>query len=160
MVELRGIESRDIEELRKQRNNLYHYFRQFKPISEIEQDEWFENNNDIMFAIEIDEELSGCCGLTYIDMKNRKADLSLYMFDNYINSDTDEALVKILDYGFNELGLNKIYTDIFEYDEKKSRLFENYGFKKDGVLRKHYYRDGKFWDAIVYSMLGEDYAKI
>ena len=60
------------------------------------------------------------------------------------------------EYGFNELGLNKIWTEIYEFDEKKKILYEQFGFKQDGLLRENYWFDGRWWDSIILSKLFSD----
>ena len=50
----------------------------------------------------------------------------------------------LLDYGFNYINLNKIYAEIYSIDINKLELFVRNKFKKDAVLREHYYYNGKY----------------
>jgi len=103
--------------------------------------------------------LIGICGLCKIDYINRNADLSIYMFDNYINEHSEKALELLFYYGFNQLGLQKIYTDIFGYDEKKIELFDKIGMKRTGILPENYYRNGKYWDSHYYCIVRDNFIK-
>ena len=49
-----------------------------------------------------------------------------------------------LDYGFNELCLNKVWIEIYEFDEKKKALYNKFGFHQDGLLRQNYWYDRKW----------------
>ena len=157
MIRLRALEQADIEQLRLWRNDLYKNFRQYKPISDIEQVEWFKNVKDILFAICEDDRLIGCGGLCYIDLKNRNADLSIYIGETYIDNRALLAMKLIFNYGFNELGLERIYNDLFEYDDLKHYALLEAGMKYEGIARNKYYRGGIFHNARLYSILRSEY---
>ena len=169
-VYLTAIESDDLEQLRIWRNlpEYRKHFREYREISQTMQKKWFENivNNDnttIMFSIRdvATDELLGCCGLCYINWVHRYSDLSLYIGKNecYIDNDgiAEESCKLLFDYGFKEIGLNKIWTEIYEFDQKKYDLYMQMGFKQDGFLREQYYFDGKWWNSYILSLLKSEY---
>ena len=172
-VYLTSIEKDDLEQLRNWRNqeNYRKHFREYREISRDMQMAWYESkvlkdNSTIMFSIRSKEtdELLGCCGLCYINWVNRNADLSLYIgYENsYIDDKgyAEEACSLMFDYGFKELALNKIWTEIYEFDEKKLKLYDKLGFKKDGFLREQYYHDGKWWGSHMLSLLCREWLDI
>ena len=117
-----------------------------KPLKEI----WFDekvvrDNTTLMFTIKRNEdnELLGCCGFVYINWVHRHADMSLYIGweDAYIDNKgyAEESCRLLLDYGFNELCLNKVWTEIYEFDNKKKVLYDQFGFQQDGLLRQNYW---------------------
>ena len=116
-----------------------------------------------MFSIRLNEDnsLIGCCGFVYINWIHRHADLSLYI--GYNNAYIDdkgyayESCELLLNYGFNELGLNKIWTEIYDFDEKKKSLYDKFGFNQDGLLREHYWYDKKWWNSRILSILSKEY---
>ena len=118
-----------------------------------------------MFGI-VDTESSdliGACGLTYINWVHRHADLSIYIGkdDIYIDTTSDgwawRTMDTLLRYGFNELNLNKVWSEIYAFDEKKHMLFETYGMSRDGILRQNYFYDGVYQDSHVYSILADEW---
>lgn len=170
-VYLTAVEKGDLEQLKNWRNNTYFrkHFREYKEINDVMQENWFQNkvlndNSTIMFSIrkEGTDELLGCCGLCYINWVHRNADLSLYIGWNneYIDKAgyAEESCNLLFNYGFNELGLNKIWTEIYEFDEKKKALYEKLGFDLDGVLRENYFYDGKWWNSYIFSLLSKDFS--
>ena len=60
-------------------------------------------------------------------------------------------------YGFSELGLEKIWTEIYEFDKPKYELYQELGFHEDGILRKQYFHDGKWWNSYMLSLLNEEF---
>lgn len=169
-IYLTSIEKEDLPLLREWRNRTDYrkYFREYKEISSDMQNSWFENKvlNDpstIMFSIKDLEtnELLGCCGLCYINWVHRNADLSLYIGWNneYIDKEgiAEESCNLLFSYGFKELGLQKIWTEIYEFDNKKYELYHKIGFHDDGLLRNQYFYDGKWWNSYIMSLLTTEY---
>lgn len=169
-VGLTAIEKSDLETLRNWRNNpeFRKYFREYRELNTVQQEIWFEQKvlNDpstIMFSIRKipDSDLIGCCGLAYINWVHRHADLSLYigLDDSYIDKKgyAHESCALLFQYGFDQLGLNKIWTEIYEFDYQKKELYEQLGLKVDGVLRENYFYDGRWWNSLIYSVTASDY---
>ena len=69
----------------------------------------------------------------------------------------EESCRLLFGYGFQELGLEKIWTEIYEFDEPKFALYQKLGFQQDGLLRKQYLYDGKWWNSRILSLLKDDY---
>ena len=171
LVYLDPIEQEDLELLRKWRNNVNfrQYFREYREIGRDAQLAWYNglktDKSTLMFAIRLKEtgELLGCCGLCYINWVNRNADFSLYIGYKDLSIDdlgyADEATKLLMGYGFGELGLEKIWTEIYEIDHPKMALYKANGFAVDGVLRHNYFHDGKFLNSYILSILKDDFAR-
>ena len=168
LVNLRALEYEDLDKLLNWRNNieLKRYFREFKELNSINQKNWFENivlksTNTIMFGIiNENQELIGACGLTYIDWINRNADLSIYIGKDNVYIDdifAFEACNLLLDYGFNELNLHRIYVEVYDIDIKKKKLLESLDFTHEGTHRETHWTEGKWCDSLYYSMLKSEY---
>ena len=46
---------------------------------------------------------------------------------------------------------------MYEFDKKGIILFENSVFFKEGELNRYIYKDYKYWNVVVYSILREEY---
>ena len=170
LVSLYAVEKEDLQQLRDWRNNsdFRKHFREYRELNLTQQEKWFEekvvaDNTTLMFSVKRndDRELLGCTGFVYINWVHRHADLSLYIGwqDAYIDEEgyAEESCRLLLDYGFNELCLNKIWTEIYEFDEKKKALYDKFGFQQDGLLRQNYWYDGKWWNSRILSILNSEY---
>jgi hypothetical protein len=171
-IGLRAIERSDLTLLKKWRNNpaLRKNFREVRELNDFNQEIWFDktcrSSNDFMFIIVRldDNEPLGAAGLLYINWINRSADFSFYIGfqDKYIDDDgyALEATKLLIDYGFNNLNLNKIWMELYEFDTKKNNFFQNhFNFKHDALLRQNCFEDGRFWDSFIISLLKCDYKK-
>ncbi|MGE4232541.1 MAG: GNAT family N-acetyltransferase [Bacteriovoracia bacterium] len=172
LVGLTAVEREDLPFLRDWRNNsdFRKHFREYRELNMANQEKWFEQkvHNDpttMMFSIRdlTTKELLGCCGFVYINWVHRHADISLYIGwkDAYIDDHgyAEDSCKVLFKYGFDELNLNKIWTEIYSFDEKKKALYDKLGFKQDGLLRENYFYDGKWWDSRILSLLGKEYKK-
>ena len=63
----------------------------------------------------------------------------------------------MIDYGFQNLNLNKIWMELYEFDRSKRNFFKDeFDFNQDGVLRQNCFEDGRYWDSVIISLLRED----
>jgi RimJ/RimL family protein N-acetyltransferase len=166
---LRALERTDLEILRDWRNipEFRINFREHRELNLDNQKKWFEDivfsKNDFMFII-IDKdtfEPIGACGLLYTNWIIRSSDFSFYIGKGGLYIDekyAKDAASLLINYGFNDLNLNKIWMELYEYDEKKLNFFKNeFEFKIDGKLRSNAFANGKFWDSYVISLLKSDH---
>jgi RimJ/RimL family protein N-acetyltransferase len=70
------------------------------------------------------------------------------------------AMLQALDYCFNELGMNKVSTVAFDFNEKWINLVSGMGFEEEGRLRKHVVKNGNYCDKIIFSMLKTEYNEL
>ncbi len=168
-VGLRAIEKKDLTQLLEWRNDpsLRRYFREYRELSFEQQLVWFDeftfnNRNTVMFSIIESErdQLLGACGLCYINWKDRNADFSIYIGfqDLYIDSlYADDAAKLVMQFAFEELGLHRLWAEIYSFDEKKGRMFERLGFSLEGQHRDTHWTEGKWCDSLYYSKLLTEY---
>lgn len=103
--------------------------------------------------------LIGDIGIGLIDPKNKHAEIGMTIGDkNYWNKGYGTDLVKtILKFCFQELGLNKVYLDVWEENKRAIGCYSKCGFKKDGVLREHVFKDGLYHHKWVMSILKSEW---
>jgi len=169
-VILRALEKEDLSTLRDWRNSSHvrKSTREFKLLNMINQKNWFESIHqfnpprEIMFGIlNKRKKLIGVTGLTYIDWKNRHSEISIYLSTKGWQSkpETKEIINLIMEYGFEELNLHRLYVEIYELMKENIRLFTQMKFVKEGQLRQKIWRQNKWWDTIIYSKLAKEYEK-
>jgi [ribosomal protein S5]-alanine N-acetyltransferase len=64
-----------------------------------------------------------------------------------------EAATAALDYAFRVIGFHCVTANINPENDASIRVAERLGFVREAYFREHYYRNGKFLDAAVYSLL-------
>jgi len=158
-LKLRPVRREDLELFLQWRNESPSGLRTgHRPLTSLNQEEFFKklsfDNDMIVFTACVNEEPIGYVQLYPIDWKNRKAEVGVIMGRKHQGQGLgEEALRLTVDYGFRMLGMNKLYAEIYEYNEQSIKLFEKIGFKLEGKLREHHYWNGKFHDSLIYSIL-------
>jgi RimJ/RimL family protein N-acetyltransferase len=167
-IGLRAIEREDLKALMDWRNRpeFRRNFREFRELAMANQEAWFQalatDQRQLMFAVvdRNDGHLLGASGLCYIDWVSRNCDMSLYIGEDNLYIDdvyAPDAARTTLRYGFDELGMHRVWVEIYEYDTVKQRLLESLGFQLDGRHREHHYADGRYHDSLFYGLLASEF---
>lgn len=99
----------------------------------------------------------GVCGLTSLSLIHRSAEFSLYIAPGYLgNGYAKPALLELLKYGFIQLGLNRIWGEVFAGNPALA-IFKDLGFIEEGVCRQSYYKGGTFINSHIISILRGEY---
>lgn len=168
LTALRAIEETDLAQLLAWRNRpeLRRYFREYRELNSTQQRAWFDSrvNGDAatrMFAIvdATSQRLLGACGLCTIDWVNRTADFSIYLGadERYIDDRlAPDAAITMIGVAFDELGLNRLWSEIYDFDLPKTVLFQRLGFTLDGRHRQTHWAEGAWHDSLYFSLLASD----
>lgn len=125
--------------------------------------QWLKEEEQAIFAIASsnDGHLIGAAGLSDIDQEHSRGELGYWIGKPYWGKGyATEAARAIADFGFRDLGLNRIIANHFTRNPASGRVLEKIGMKKEGLLRQHVYKSGVFEDLITYGLLREDWPGI
>ena len=105
------------------------------------------------------KDLIGVCGLTYMDWKNRNAEISIYLAGEkwQQRKETKYSRNLLTSYAFGELGLHKVYTEIYSFVEETIHLYKSLNFHNDGSIRDTVWRNGRWWSSEIYSKLESEF---
>jgi len=133
-------------------------------VSEANEKKWIEESifdrQNIKLAVCLrDNNLHiGNVYLTGLDYINRTAESHILIGNKEFWGQglAREALLEILRYGFYERGLNRIEAHINADNTASLRMHEKCGYKREGVLRQAIFKNGRFKDVVVMSILKEE----
>jgi len=115
-------------------------------------DKWVKENKNGKkqnFAIDIKGEIAGGVGFK---IECHKAEIGYWLGKNYRKKGIATDSVKAFtDYGFSKLKLKRIYAYVMAHNKKSCKVLEKNGYKKEGFLRKHCSKDGRYIDAFIYA---------
>jgi len=144
------------------------YSRNVMPITIEDAKQWSQPTKDevkkeVVFEIwhKKDKKPIGVGGLNHINWVNRNANIFLQIGDsNYWGKNIGtESSKMIIDYGFKELNLHKIYAGIYAPNKPSSHIAEKHGFILEATLKDEIYIDGEYINSFRYYMLKEDWSK-
>jgi len=168
---LRAVEAEDLDLLKTWRNTpeIRAGVREFRLLSDEHQEQWFDSLHSdrypshLMFIIDANplteqQKSIGTVGLCYIDWKNKNAEISFYIGDkNYLMAGyCVRALRCLIEYGFDELGLRRIWAESFEGNAGSQAVLKKLGFIEEGRCRSVLWRDGRWHDSIISARLRDD----
>jgi [ribosomal protein S5]-alanine N-acetyltransferase len=106
------------------------------------------------FAITVNNEAIGGIGLTLgEDIERISAEVGYWLGEKYWGHGiTSSALKGILNYGFNDLGLGRIFAKPLEHNLASRKVLEKNGFKMEGILNRSVIKSGKIYNQTLYAV--------
>ncbi|HYY08417.1 MAG TPA: GNAT family protein [Actinomycetota bacterium] len=110
------------------------------------------------FAIDVEGELVGECGLHSIEHYQQRAEVGISLGrESWGRGYGQDAVRTLLGYGFRTLNLEKISLHVIADDERAVGAYRKAGFVEEGRLRSHLWYDGRRHDELVMSVLRDDW---
>lgn len=102
--------------------------------------------------------LIGNVGIRKRSVKTYQADMG-YEIDPKVwgNGYATEAAEAILQFGFAELHLHRIWAEAIAANENSIHVMEKLGMRQEGRLREKEFFKGRFWDTVIYGILEEEW---
>lgn len=101
----------------------------------------------------------GICGLYQIGWIARRAQFNILIGDTSVwdQGHGSRATALTLAYAFDTLNLESVQLGVNADNHRAMRAYEKAGFVKEGVRRSFVYRNGKYYDSVMYSVLRSEY---
>lgn len=135
-----------------------------RSIEEIEYNlDLFRYKRSIYWAIarKDNNQLIGSCGFNYWNRDHNRAEISYDLNKKYWGKGIMSAAAKqLVTYGFTQMELHRIEATVTPTNQASLRILRKLGFQKEGVLREQKLLHGKFWDAVMLSLLSKEFFKI
>lgn len=167
------IRPEDIESIRIWRNGQIDVLRQKKPITEEEQKSYFDQQiwptltqhepKQILFSLFYKDQLIGYGGLTGIDWEAKRGEISFLVNPERIKNeqiyrqDYTHFLRLLSRMAFEDLNFHRLFTETFEFRKKHMAILEAFGFKPEGVMREHVFKQGRWHHSIFHGLLKQEY---
>jgi [ribosomal protein S5]-alanine N-acetyltransferase len=120
----------------------------------------FEEGKGVSFAITHGEQgyLIGCISLENISRTYESAEMGYWIGKTYWHKGyCTEAAEAVLEYGFQVLGLNRIFAMHMTRNPRSGRVMQKIGMKHEGQMRQMWKRWNKFEDVEMYAVLKSEY---
>ncbi|NLM52496.1 MAG: GNAT family N-acetyltransferase [Firmicutes bacterium] len=104
--------------------------------------------------------LIGSVGIPRYDLQNKSAEIGYVLSRKYWGQGImPEAVSRVLQFAFEEMGLNRIESCHYVRNEKSGRVMQKVGMSFEGVVREKIFAKNKFWDVKQYAILRSDWEK-
>ena len=170
MYQLRELCREDIPTINIWRNDPQLIAQLGAPYRYINQDvdmHWFDqymsNRNTCVRCAIVDTDspadILGLVSLTGIDQLNQSAELHIMIgaAEAQGKGMGTFAIVQMLRHAFLNLNLHRVELQVLTSNERACHTYEKVGFVREGMLRSAVYKNGKFVDLYLYSILKEEF---
>jgi diamine N-acetyltransferase len=170
-VRLRAIEREDIPTFVRWMNDreVIEFLLMNSPLSKAMEEQWFERQ--LSRSMEDGQVLAieafingkwvhiGNTGLHNVERVHLAAEFGIVLGEKeYWNQRFGrEATQLMLKHGFEDLNLNRIYLHVYEKNLRGIAAYKSVGFVQEGVLREAVYKNGRYINVIVMSVLHSEW---
>ncbi len=170
-VILRPVKRSDLSYFLKWFNDpeVIQYLGLYLPMTEMAEEKFIENlgtsmvQTHIILVIEVlegDKNVPiGNIGLSGINSKDHNATFGIAIGDkNYWSKGYGtEGARLIVKYGFEQLNLHRISSSAYAFNERSLRMHKSVGFKEEGRQREAVFKNGQFYDHVLFGLLREEW---
>ena len=160
---LRALEREDIERCYRWMNDpiIVRTLKSRYPIAFQNEVEWLEramhpSPTERHFAIERKDDRShiGNASIHEIDWVSRTAWFGLFVGEPsaWNRGFGGDAIGTLIRFAFDEMNLQKLRINVFEYNERAKHVLLAHGFVEEGKLRRDFYREGRYHDIVILSV--------
>lgn len=170
MIKLIGLEKEHLNDLLRWRNDpdVQRWIFQKWPQTIAEQELWFssllgnERYKILVVHHESDRRNIGYIRFANIDYQNNSLEIGGDIGErDYRGKGIGEIMYqKALGFIFDEFNINRVYLHVFEDNEVAIKLYIKVGFQKEGLLRQHIFKNCKFRNILVMSILKEEFLRM
>ncbi len=162
---LRAFEREDAERCYRWMNdpNIVRTLKSRYPIAFQNEIEWLDramhgsvSDSERHFAIERKDDRThiGNASIHDIEWVSRTAAFGLFIgepsaWNRGFGSDAIRTLVR---FAFDEMNLQKLRINVFDYNDRAKHVLEAQGFVQEGRLRSEFYREGTYHDIVILSI--------
>jgi diamine N-acetyltransferase len=140
----------------------------YLPLSMAQEEKWFEDmlncpKDEQPLIIEVLQGNGwrpvGNCNFHNLDYRNRCAEAGIFIGEKGVWNQGfgTEAMLLLLKHGFETLNLNRIALDVHSTNLRAIRSYEKAGFTLEGCKRQAIYKNGKYVDILIMSVLKSEW---
>ncbi len=94
-----------------------------------------------------------------IDHKNRNAEFSIVIGETeyWGRGLGTEAVRLLVNYGFEQLNLHRVSSEVFAFNERSLKMHRKLGFREEGRQREAWFKNGRFHDWVLFAILRDEW---
>ena len=109
-------------------------------------------------VLKSNNQLIGNCGVRMEKANDVEANIGYELNPQYWNYGyATEAAHAVVDFGFQHFGVHRIWADLVADNVGSAHVLEKLGMKLEGWLREKAYFKRRWWDALVFAILADEW---
>jgi len=101
----------------------------------------------------------GQINLDAIDWKNRVGRIGIVIGspEQFGRGYGTEAMRLLIAFAFDQMGLNRLELEVYDFNERAIRCYRSCGFREEGRLRQKLFKNGRYVDVIPMGLLRSEW---
>jgi RimJ/RimL family protein N-acetyltransferase len=124
-------------------------------------DNMSKSDKNLLFAIETknDHTFIGTMGVNRIDWTSGVGTTGSIIGnkDYWGKGYGTDAKMLVLHHVFHRLNLRRINSSVIQYNKRSAGCLLKCGYKKEGVRKQMFYREGKYWNQILFRIFRDEF---
>ena len=88
------------------------------------------------------------------DVHRHSAELGYWLSeDHWGKGIMSQIIEKMCEYAFKEFNIIRLFAEVVDYNVGSCRVLEKCGFKLEGRMSKHIYKEEEFYDQLIYGLV-------
>ena len=124
--------------------------------------EWWDLGRGVTLAITLPDEPDGLLGTVSLRryVRDRRAELGYWLAaPAWGHGFATEAARAVIDFGFRELGLARIYAQVLAGNRASLGVLAKLGMVNEGVKRQHVNKARRLHDVVLYGLLRDEWSR-
>ena len=165
-VVLRAMERADLPRVQRWMNDpeVLRRIYTYRHLSLEAEERWLqqmgESTTDFVFAVDTHDGTGaaghiGTTGIHHVDWKNRCCMVGIVLGEERFRGHGlgTDAMRLLVRYAQQELGLHRVELEVYPFNQAAIRSYQKLGFHLDGTRRGATFREGRFQDVLLMSVL-------
>jgi RimJ/RimL family protein N-acetyltransferase len=124
--------------------------------------EWWDQGRGVTFAVTLHDAPDMLLGTMSLRRyaRDRRAELGYWLaHPAWGHGLATEAAQAVVDFGFSELGLARIYAQVLADNRASLRVLDKLGMVNEGVKRQHVHKARRLHDVVLYGLLRDEWSR-
>ena len=110
------------------------------------------------FVVEDKDQFIGVVELMYIDGLHRHTEIQVIIHPDHQGHGYAQSAIKAgIEYAFKVLNMHKVYLYVDVDNAAAIHIYKKVGFTQEGVLRGHFFAEGKYHDSMMMGILAHEF---
>ena len=110
------------------------------------------------FVVEDKDQFIGVVELMYFDGLHRHTEIQVIIHPDHQGHGYAQSAIKAgIEYAFKVLNMHKVYLYVDVDNAAAIHIYKKVGFTQEGVLRGHFFAEGKYHDSMMMGILAHEF---
>jgi RimJ/RimL family protein N-acetyltransferase len=124
--------------------------------------DWWEQGRGVTLAVTLRDAPDVLLGTVSLRcyLRDRRAELGYWLAQPaWGHGFATEAAQALVDFGFGDLGLARIYAQVLADNRASLRVLDKLGMVNEGVKRQHVHKARRLHDVVLYGLLRDEWSR-